>query len=350
VLLKVLLVKTSSLGDLIHTFPAITDAAGALPDLHLDWVVEEAFADVCRWHPAVGVVITAAFRRWRRRPLEGLFGGPLGEFRRAVHAERYDAVIDGQGLFKSAVMARMADGPCHGFGLRSVRESLAALAYRHRVHAPQDLHAIERLRRLFAAALGYPLPAGAPDYGLDPGIFPAPEVSGAYLLLLHGAGWHNKQWPLERWRAVAGLAGEAGYTVCAPWLDETDGRRAHLLAEGQSHVLTIKAGLNEMAALAAGAAGVVALETGFGHLAAALGRPTVTLYGPTGAVRHGTCGAAQAHLSADLACSPCYKKACRYTSNAQMPVPCMSEITEKQVWAMLTAAMAEAGPRARART
>ena len=348
--MKVLLVKTSSLGDLIHTFPAITDAAGALPDLHLDWVVEEAFADVCRWHPAVGAVITAAFRRWRRRPLEGLFGGPLGDLRRAVRAERYDAVIDAQGLFKSAVIACMADGPRHGFDLRSSRESLAALAYRHRVHAPQGLHAIERLRRLFAAALGYPLPGGPPDYGLDPGIFPAPAVPGPYLLLLHGAGWRTKLWPVERWRAIAGLADEAGYTVCAPWFDETDSRRAHALAEGQSHVHAIKAGLNEMGALVAGAAGVVALETGFGHLAAALGRPAVTLYGPTGTTRHGTRGAAQVHLSVGLACSPCYGKICTYTCNARAPAPCMSEITETQVWTVLTRVMAENAPDVRAPT
>lgn len=338
--MKILLVKTSSLGDIVHTFPAVTDAARAFPDMRLDWVVEEAFTELCRQHRAVDKVIPVAYRRWRKNPIKGIFGGALGEFSRSLREEAYDAIIDAQGLYKSAVMTRLARGRRYGYDLSSCREKLAPLAYQHRFRVPQKLHAIERCRRLFAGSLGYDLPEGTPDYGLGRDRLPQPTETRPYILFLHGSRWHTKEWPIERWRAIADMAAADDFIVYVPWSGPADQRRARLLADGRPNVTMTRTHLNDMIGLVARAAGVVTLETGFGHLAAAFRRPTVSLYGPTGPERHGTLGVAQHRLSAGWPCSPCYNKVCNYISNERAPSPCLSEITAHRVWSRLTDAMA----------
>ncbi|HKY95367.1 MAG TPA: glycosyltransferase family 9 protein, partial [Kiloniellales bacterium] len=146
--MKLLLIKTSSIGDLLHCFPALTDAQRAIPDLSVDWVVEEGLKEIPAWHPSVRRVITVNYRRWRFRPLKGLFGGSLAAFKREIRTETYDLVLDAQGLYKSAVISSMARGPRHGFDLASSREKLAPLAYAVKHHIPRSQHAVIRQRRL----------------------------------------------------------------------------------------------------------------------------------------------------------------------------------------------------------
>lgn len=339
--MKVLLVKTSSLGDLIHTFPAITDASKSVPDIQIDWVVEPAYEELCLWHPAVEKVITVSYRHWRRHCIKGIFGGPLFKFLKRLRATKYHAIIDAQGLYKSAVITGMTSGYRNGYDLWSSREKFASLAYNNAIRIPRTLHAIERNRLLFAAALGYSVPEGPPDYGLDWSNVPASSIETPFVLFLHGSARPTNQWPVQRWRSLAKIVGEAGYTVCVPWLSETDRRRAEEIARDQPHVVTPKANLIEMGSLVAGAVGIVGVETGFAHLAAALGRPTVTLYGQSGPKLHGTCGEAQEHLSSVLPCSPCHNRICNYTTNARQSTPCMSEFSAERVWLTLLGTMTE---------
>ena len=100
--MRVLLVKTSSLGDVIHTLPALTDAQRAIPGIQFDWVVEEGFAEIPAWHPAVAQVIPVAIRRWRKHPLQTLRSGEWRRFKARLRETHYDLVIDAQGLLKSA--------------------------------------------------------------------------------------------------------------------------------------------------------------------------------------------------------------------------------------------------------
>lgn len=159
--MRVLLVKTSSLGDLVHTFPAITDASRALPGLQLDWLVEESFAEVPAWHPAIDQVIPIALRRWRRDWRKAYRSGQIAGFRSRLRERGYDLVIDTQGLLKSALPARWARGPVVGYDRRSAREPLAALFYQRRITVSRGQRAIERTRQLFAEALGYPRPSAS---------------------------------------------------------------------------------------------------------------------------------------------------------------------------------------------
>jgi len=331
--MKVLLVKTSSIGDLLHAMPAITDAARNLPDLELDWLVEEALVPVCRWHPAVSEVVTVAYRRWRRHPIKGLFGGGLAGFRRDLRARRYDLVIDAQGLYKSGVMTALSNGAVkHGYDLASCREKLAPLAYRVRHRVLRTQHAVQRNRTLFSLAFGYPLPDTEPDFGLDRARFPRPAHDGPYLLGLHGTNWRTKLWPVARWRALARLAAGSGMALCVPWFSVADERRARAIGRGLDTVWAPKADIEATGGLIAHAASVVAVETGLGHLSSALEVPTVALYGPTNRDSHAMIGRAPTPCTAALACSPCHNKICNLTVNARAPAPCMVEISAATVW------------------
>jgi heptosyltransferase-1 len=162
----VLFVKTSSLGDVIHQMPAVTEARARRPDLRLAWVVEEAFAPLVRLHPAVDDVISVASRRWRRSLPAPSTWREIGEFRRTLRGRTYDAVIDTQGLIRSALIARAARGRRHGYDAGSIRERAASLFYDVRHSVARGQHAIARNRALTGLALGYS-PEGPPDYGLD---------------------------------------------------------------------------------------------------------------------------------------------------------------------------------------
>jgi heptosyltransferase-1 len=331
--MKVLLVKTSSIGDLIHTLPAITDAVRHRPDVRFDWLVEERLVPVCRWHPAIENVITVAYRYWRRHPLRGIFGGAMSAFRTRLRSTQYDLVLDAQGLYKSAVMTALADGEeKHGFDLASCREKLAPLAYGTRHSVSRKDNAIDRLRRLFALAIGYPVPNTTPDFGIDLGQFSRPEIPGRYVLCFHGSKWRTKQWPLERWRGLAQIAGKSGLNVCFPWFDSVDRRRAMRIASDLENVVTLEADLEGVGRLIAHAECVVSIETGFGHLSAAVGVPTVALYGPTSYDVHGMVGDLAIRRMAGLPCSPCHSKLCNLNLNARAPALCMDRLHETDVW------------------
>lgn len=338
--MKVLIVKTSSIGDVIHTLPAITDARRALPDISFDWVIEEELAPICRWHPAVEQAITVAYRRWRHRPIAGVFGGALSAFRDRLRRVRYDAVIDAQGLYKSGVITAFADGPKHGYDLASCREKLAPLAYDRRYAVPRGQHAIQRSRALFAQALGYAMPGNGLDYGLDRARFAPSGLAGPYIVLLHGTKWRSKRWSQERWRMLGRLAQKDGYRVHVPWLGGAERRRAQLIADAvEGAELLPPVDLDRAASVLAGAAGVVAVDTGLAHLAAALAVPTVTLYGATSPERTGTMGAHQLHAVAAMPCAPCRNKICNYTGNAHVDAPCLTNISAEAVWQTLRAEM-----------
>ena len=162
----ILFIKTSSLGDVIHHMPAVTEARRARPETRLAWLVEEAFAPLVRLHPAVNEVIPVAWRRWRKSLYAPATLGEIAASLSAIRAHRYDEIVDSQGLIRSAVIARLAHGRRHGYDRASIREPLASIFYDVRYRVSRNLHAVTRNRMLSGLALGY-TPQGAPDYGLD---------------------------------------------------------------------------------------------------------------------------------------------------------------------------------------
>ncbi len=269
---RILFVKTSSLGDVVHNCPAVSDAARSTAGAQIDWVVEEAFAPVARMHGAVRRVIPVAVRRWRSAPWSPAVWREIAAFRRSLAAERYDAVIDTQGLLKSALVTRLASGRKHGMDRASAREPVAARFYDVTHQVPRALHAVERNRRLTAAALGYAL-NGACDYGLKS---EAAGSSGAYAVFLTMTSRADKLWPEASWielgRALA-------LPVVLPWGSEAEHSRAERIASGIGQaVVPQRKAIDELAEVLQNAKGVVGLDSGLTHLAAALGVPTVGIY------------------------------------------------------------------------
>jgi len=335
--MRVLLVKTSSLGDLIHTLPALTDAAEAIPGLGFDWVVEESFAEVAAWHPAVREVIPIGLRRWRKSVWRAVLSGEPQAFLSNLRAQRYACIIDAQGLmFKSALVALLARGPRVGFDRRSAREAWVAGTYQRRVSVPKAQHAVDRLRQLFASALAYPPSTRSLDYGIAHRFPRSLGGENKRLIFLHGTTWPTKHWPERYWWELARIAVRHGYSVDLPWGDPQERVRAQRIAAAAPEVrLLPPLGLNELAAELASAAAVVGVDTGLCHLAAALGVPCLTLYGPTRHELTGTRGAWQDHVAAEFPCAPCLQRSCTYAGGSPVQPACFSTLPALRVWSAL---------------
>ena len=353
--MRVLIVKVSSLGDVIHTLPAVTDAQRARPDIVFDWVVEENFSEVPSWHPAVNRVIPVALRRWRKTALRSFRGPEFKKFREDIRREHYDLVIDAQGLIKSGLISRLARGLTVGLSDSTIREPLATLFYNKVYSVPWTEHAVDRVRQLFSRALQYEYNPRVVDYGIDVEtlagqvkLLTAGEAAAKkQLVFLHGTTWQSKHWPNAYWCQLALLAREAGYEVLLPWGDTDELARAQLIADKAQATVLDKQSLSGLAAYLANAAGVIAVDTGLGHLAAALARPTLSLYGPTNPGLSGTYGHTQKHLQVDFECAPCMKKTCRYKGeqileeSGEISPPCFSSHPPEAVWNAFEALLTE---------
>lgn len=334
--MHVLLVKLSSMGDLIHALPALSDAQAAIPGIQFDWVAEESFAEVAKWHPAVGRVITTAHRRWRHHKWETLRSGELNTFIRDLRATHYDVVIDGQGNWKSALVTRLARGLRCGLDRESVREFVAHWMYQKKTRVPKNVHAITRMRILFAQLLGYDYKNTALDFAIDVGALPKPSITlpQEYLIFMHNASWESKLWPESYWRALLKMATARGHAVLLPSGNAQEQARAMRLAQANANIIALpRLSLSEMAYIIAHAKAAVCNDTGLSQLAAAVQVPSVNLYGPTDSGLIGAPG--QIHLQADFPCAPCYQKRCTYKSAiaeyAESP-PCFTTLTSARVW------------------
>lgn len=275
---RILFVKTSSLGDVIHHCPAVSDAARALPDAEIDWLVEEAFAAIPALHANVRRVIPVAMRRWRGTLWNPAVWSEIGALRRSLAARPYDAVIDTQGLLKSALLCSLASGAKHGMDRASLREPLAAPFYDVRHAVPRGQHAVERNRQLAAAALRYPV-SGACDYALQTQRPPPVAVGAPYVVLLTMSSRADKLWQKERWSELGRMLGARSIRSVLPWGSESERARCDSIAAEIPHgIVPPRLSLEELAGQMRGARGAAGVDTGLTHLCAALGVATVGIY------------------------------------------------------------------------
>jgi heptosyltransferase I len=269
----------------VHNCPAVSDAARELPAAEIDWVVEESFAAVAAMHTAVRRIIPVAVRRWRRQSWPWR---EITAWRRELRAERYDAIIDTQGLLKSALITRAARGRRHGMDARSARERMASWFYDARHAVPRGLHAVERNRLLTAAALGY-----VGERPLQYGLVPVDSEPGTpYAVFLTMTSRADKLWPEQRW-IEAGRA--LGGRIVLPWGSEEEKARAQRIAGALAGTeVPARMTLEQLARLLARARLVLGLDTGLTHLAAALGARTVGIYTGSDAALTGIHGAPHA--------------------------------------------------------
>lgn len=276
---SILLVKVSSLGDVIHNLTVATDLRRRFPDARIDWVVEEAFADFPRLHPGVTEVIPFALRRWRHHLFERKTWQEMRAFRQRLQSRHYDHIIDTQALLKTAAICRMARGESWGFAADTARDPLASRFYDHTVSLPHGLHTVERYRRLAAAAFGH-----AQDLPLDYGLAVAPLMADwlperPYAVLCTATSRDAKLWQEEKWLELAAWLDDRGYSCVLPAGSPVERERAHRLAGGMRHAVTAPPmNLKALAALIKGSALVVGVDTGLTHLGAALDRLTLAIF------------------------------------------------------------------------
>ncbi len=273
-----LFIKTSSLGDVIHHMPALTEARQHFPQARTAWVVEEAFAPLARLHPAADQVIPVASRRWRNAKTDGSTWREVGVFLEILRERNYDAVIDTQGLFRTGLMTRAARGERHGYDRDSIRERAASWFYNVKHAVRRDLHAVERNRMLTALALGY-APEGAPDYGLTR---PATGTDN-YAVLLHATARTSKEWPETNWIELGRRIAAQGISIMLPWGNDRERERSERLAAAIPNAkIPPRESLDKVAQWIGGARFVVGVDTGLLHLAAAFGVPLAAIF--TGSV------------------------------------------------------------------
>jgi heptosyltransferase-1 len=280
---RILLIKTSSLGDVVHNLPVVADICAHDSEAAIDWVVEAAFADIPRLHPRVRRVIPVALRRWRGALWRTATWREMGGFKRQLQAETYDLILDTQGLFKSAVLARLAHGQRCGQTRASAREPFASYLYDCRIHVARARHAVVRNRDLAAQALGYALPQTPPDYGIHAPREALPEgLDKPYVVCLHGTSRVSKHWPKVYWMSLARELAHRGLIPALPWADAAERERALAIVESAPGAIVLpRLPLRRLAVVLYRSQGVVGVDTGLVHLAAAFNRPTVAIYTDT---------------------------------------------------------------------
>lgn len=277
---EILLIKTSSMGDVLHNLPVVADIHKHIPNAHIDWVVEESFSLLPGLHPKVNNVIPVAMRRWRKSLWQS-----RGEMRAAcrdLRARHYDFALDTQGLLKSALITRCATATRCGFDRSSAREPLASLLYDRTYSVARNQHAVERNRQLAGQVFGY-TPEGTLDYGIR-----APDLilpwlpTEPYTVLLHATSRDDKLWDESNWIALGKHLHQAGMRAVLPWGNPQEKARSERLYLAIPEAIhTPRIDLNEAAAMLGHARAVVGVDTGLSHLAAALGVPTIGIYTAT---------------------------------------------------------------------
>ncbi len=306
--MRVLIIKLSSMGDVLHTLPAITECLAQVPQLQIDWVVEPAFKDILKWHPGVRHVYTFPLRAARKKPK--LFFTELPKIIKEIRQQRYDLVIDAQGLIKSAVLAKLAKSQkVVGLDKASCREPMASKLYDQSHNISWSLHAVMRLKHLFSAIFAYPVSSEI-NYGIESSKLIKPDGllnldEKKYIILLHGTTWETKHWPETYWQTLIELISVKypHLNILLPWGSADEFARATRLAKtsAQAQVLPKLRIIKQ----------------------------TINLYGPTDPSRTGTRGLNQVHLAVNqlnakaYSCAPCLKRHCVYvkTDNQNFP-PC----------------------------
>lgn len=281
---RLLIVKTSSLGDVIHNLPILADLAAARPEIDVDWMVEEAYAGLLRMHPRLSRVLGVGERRWRTEAAD-LAASERSRFFTELREIEYHAVLDTQGLLKSAMLARHArlvpEGIRIGPSFMSAREPLARLFYDKGIGIATHQHAVERLRSLAASAFGYTV-VGPPHFDL---CIPAQDFAwlppNPYVVFLHGTARPEKRWPIESFRSLARLIPEH-LGIVVPHGSDVEEQDARRIAEGDERIIIApRMPLTDVATVLNQASLVVGVDTGLTHLAAALDTPTIALFGAT---------------------------------------------------------------------
>ena len=336
--MRILLIKMSSMGDVFHTFPAISDIKQQFPNAEIDWVVEDSFQEIVAWHPGVRKVIPINLRRWVKERNKKHWQ-EFKEWRKALRQTTYDHIIDAQGLLKSAIVAKCAKGNgIDGYDKKSAREPVTHWFYKRHHSVSKNQHAVKRTRQLVGKALGY-IPAEKLNFGINQNFTHIIKNPHKFIFII-GTSWVTKLWATSEWQALTKIAIDAGYDVEIIWGSAEEQAIADQIIATNPTATRPKQRLSitTIAEKLVAAAGVVGLDTGFSHLAGALETPTIALYGATSPLKVGLIGkhTQNLQLPEPLDCMPCHKRYCKWLPENSTATPqCMSGIKADAVWKAL---------------
>ena len=276
---RILIIKTSSLGDIVHNLPVITDIKRHYPNVKIDWLVEEMFTDIPCLHPDVNTVITVAVRRWRKALFSCNTWSEIKLLKQQIQASHYDCVIDTQGLFKSGLLSLLSSGTRHGYDQHSIREPLASCFYHQKHPISKQLHAVTRNRLLVAKSLGYTLEDTPLNYGISAAQTSQLSSPSAFIIGLHATSRDSKLWATEYWVKLAELLDIQGLNLVLPWGNLAEKERAETISIQAKNIIVLpKLSIAELAGVISASQAAVGVDTGLAHLAVALNKPTVAIY------------------------------------------------------------------------
>jgi heptosyltransferase I len=285
---RILVVMVTSMGDIVHAQPIVSDLHRAFPGVKIDWAADAAFADILRLNPRIDRVICAPLRQFKKTRDAGdlkAIASTIIRLRRA----KYDAVIDLHGVYKSAIISFLARARVrYGYRTAELGEPGAAFAYNRRFSPREDINVVDRLRRTVSEALGYALNE-RPEFNLhippEPACVPLAIGQAQPALLFHATSKSEKKWPPGHWREIAQSLSQRGMTPLLPWGNESEKAEARAIAQQvEGAVILPRLSIEELAHYIKRSAVVIGTDTGFVHLASALGVPTVMVF--TATARH----------------------------------------------------------------
>jgi heptosyltransferase-1 len=283
--MRILIIKTSSLGDVIHCLPVIADIKKQYPSALIDWVVEESFAEIPSMNTAINQVIKVAIRRWRKSLFTQKTWQEFNAFKQQLKSQQYDIVIDAQGLVKSALLSYLANSQnkC-GYDKKSAREGLASCFYQHKFKVSYQQHAVLRNRTLAALSLGFMPPISMPDYGIQAASQLEASISlrHPFIIALHGTSRDSKLWHTEHWLSLVNQLAVKNIQLVLPWASEAEHQRALLIASKSDNAVVLpKLSIRALASIISQSVAAVGVDTGLSHLAAALNKHVVAIYTDT---------------------------------------------------------------------
>ena len=284
---RILIVKTSSLGDVIHCLPVVNDIHQHFTNAQIDWVVEESFADIPHLHAGVNQIFSVAMRRWKKHIFSQNTWAEISDLKKLIKQNQYDAIIDTQGLLKSALITKQANGTKYGYDKQSIREPIASWFYDKTYAISYQQHAVSRNRTLAAMSLDYAIPTNAPNYGIT-AIKCELALPNQFVIALHGTSRDSKLWPVANWIELGRELAKKNLDLVLPWATEAELARANHIANQLANVTVLpKLSIAQIADVIAKAHAAVGVDTGLSHLSTALNIPTIAIYTDTNPVLTG---------------------------------------------------------------
>lgn len=283
------------MGDIIHTLPAITDASSIFPHILFDWVIEETFSEIPTWHPFIHKVIPIKLRFWKKKWYKLSTWKTYSEYIKQLNNNKYDIIIDAQGLLKTSVLFtnQITHGIKHGMDFISAKEPMSCWFYHKKHYINKNQHAIERVRQLFSYSLQYTLPTNLGKYNIAQNFnskIQSHDIN-PYLIFFHATTQSNKHWPESHWYILINHAIKMGYRVKLPFWTSNEELRVRKLQRFCTQIIILpNFTLHQISNQIINSEAVISVDTGLSHLAAALNCPNLTLYGPTNPKLIGTYG------------------------------------------------------------